>query len=397
MLTIMYPELLGIIKDLHGGILPIKIGNDFKLILKVPKEFILTAKINNGFQIFLTEIRDDKNTVPLIISTFYDDKDEPLVIKTPLFEEKLSYWYKEFLLQDKCEVHFFNENNYELLSCSAEISKNDICSRKVEELKFIRIEDINSRMLQIELNDWFILDKLDQNLKLELKFIKDELLSNYVILDASASSKEHVTDNLIYHTQLEREEPGAFQETEIVKILGRVFESDNIFLNPLRLEDGEEIADIMIITNSEILVIQAKDSPNTEELLSNTLERKKSKAIKHLSKAIRQYEGAVKYLSKSPILNFKIGNESFTHNIDKKNVYSLIVIKELFLEDYEKYSEMLLPKSNQLNKPCIFLDFIDLHKFSMVCKGDKKSFLGLYDRIYTLANKNKIFAKTVVN
>jgi hypothetical protein len=78
-------------------------------------------------------------------------------------------------------------------------------------------------------------------------------------------------------------------------------------------------------------------------------------------------------------------------------VYSLIVIKELFLEDYEKYSEMLLPKSNQLNRPCIFLDFIDLHKFSMVCKGDKKSFLGLYDRIYSLANKNKIFAKTVVN
>lgn len=282
----MYPQLLEIIKDFHGGILPIKIESKFKLILKVPKEFILTAKINNGFQLFLTEIRVDKNTVPLIISTFYDDKDEPLVIKTPLFEEELSYWYKEFLLQDKCEVHFFNENNYELLSCSAEISKNDTCSGKVEELKFIRIEDINFRALQIELNDWFTLDKLDQNLKLELKFLKDELLSNYMILDASADSKGHVTDNLIYHTQLEREEPGAFQESEIVKILGRVFETDNIFLNPLRLEDGEEIADIMIITNSEILVIQAKDSPNTEELLSNTLERKKAR---QLNTYLKQY------------------------------------------------------------------------------------------------------------
>ncbi|WP_171257373.1 hypothetical protein, partial [Acinetobacter pittii] len=225
----------------------------------------------------------------------------------------------------------------------------DNCSRKIKELKFIRFADINFRALQIELNDWFILDKLDQNLKLELKFLKDELLSNYMILDASGNSKEHATDNLIYHTQLEREEPGAFQESEIVKILGRIFDADNIFLNPLRLEDGEEIADIMIITNSEILVIQAKDSPNTEELLSNTLERKKSKTIKHLSKAIRQYEGAVKYLSKSHTLKFKIGNEIFTQNIDKKNVYSLIVVKELFLEDYAKYSEMLLPKSNQLN------------------------------------------------
>lgn len=86
----MYPQLLEIIKEFHGGILPIKIESKFKLIIKVPKEFILTAKINNGFQFFLTEIKIDENTVPLIISTFYDDKDEPLVIKTPLFEEKLS-------------------------------------------------------------------------------------------------------------------------------------------------------------------------------------------------------------------------------------------------------------------------------------------------------------------
>lgn len=397
MLTVMYPILLEIIKDFHGGLLPIKIGNDYKLILKVPKEFILTAKINNGFQFYLDELKFDSVTIPVIITTFFDDEDEPLVIKTPLFEEEQSYLYKEFLLQDKCEVYFFNEINYELLSCSSEIFKNDICIRKIEDLKFIKLEDIDWRSFQVAYNDWFIRDRLDENLKIDLIFLKDELLSNYVILDASSNSKAHVTDNSIFHTQLEREEPGDFQESEIVKLLGRVFEPDNIFLNPLRLEDGEEIADILIITNSEILLVQAKDSPNTEKLLSNTLERKKNKTIKHLTKAIRQYEGTIKYISKSNTLKFKIEDKIFTQDIDKKNVYSLIVVKELFLEDYEKYSNMVLVKSNELNKPCIFLDFIELQKFTMVYKDDKQSFLSLFDRIYTLANENKIFAKTIVN
>ena len=103
-------------------------------------------------------------------------------------------------------------------------------------------------------------------------------------------------------TTLVREEPGAFQERDIALLLQRIFAPDEIYLNPKRITDGEEIADLIVASPTHVIFVQAKDSPNTEKVLQNTLDRKRATALKSLRKAVGQMRGAFRYLlSKSPM------------------------------------------------------------------------------------------------
>jgi hypothetical protein len=63
-------------------------------------------------------------------------------------------------------------------------------------------------------------------------------------------------------TCLEREEPGIFQERDIVRLLRRAFSSDSIFLNPVRYDSGTELTDVLCVTDDFLLLVQAKDSPD---------------------------------------------------------------------------------------------------------------------------------------
>jgi len=70
------------------------------------------------------------------------------------------------------------------------------------------------------------------------------------------------------------------QEHDIVFLLQRIFWPDQIYLGPRRTTDQEEIADVVVITDRHVLLIQAKSSPNTEQVLHNTIIRKKATATK---------------------------------------------------------------------------------------------------------------------
>lgn len=87
MLSIIKPELLAVIQQIPGGLLPIYDTEleKYFLVIKASKETILTAKINNEFKIYLTYDQEAPGICLGIISAFFDDSDEPLTITTPLF------------------------------------------------------------------------------------------------------------------------------------------------------------------------------------------------------------------------------------------------------------------------------------------------------------------------
>src|SRR5690606_28110417 len=94
-------------------------------------------------------------------------------------------------------------------------------------------------------------------------------------------------------TSLERQEPGAFQERDIVAFLKRAFPADAIFLNPVRLDTGREFSDVLCLTDDVLLVVQAKDSPNTEAALRRDINRKRAVIRSHIEKASLQLRGAL--------------------------------------------------------------------------------------------------------
>jgi hypothetical protein len=139
---------------------------------------------------------------------------------------------------------------------------------------------------------WFGLRKeADDEAAIAIDFGDALFPEDLLIQDARPGAHAFHGNRGFSHTTLVREEPGSYQEHDIVHLLERIFRPEQIYLNPLRTTDREEIADIIVITDVRVLLIQAKDSPDTAQVLSNTIDRKRATVMKSLKKAIEVPSG----------------------------------------------------------------------------------------------------------
>lgn len=398
MLSINNPEILEFLEDFHGGMLPFVKGEQKYLIFKIPKECILTVKKNKKLEILLDTISVNEKIIPVILAVFHDDEDEPLILKNPLFGQDL-YVYQEFLRAEKIQISFFNENNFELMYYEAKLENIGLFVEKLKAMKCVDAKSVNQYEFMEAYCDWEIVDKLNYESKILITLLEPLFPDDFLITDLREITFDGINNHGIYYTQLIREEnPGKYQELEIAKMLSRVFRPEQIFINPLKTEDGKEIADIIVVTEDEVWLIQAKDTPNTEEILSATLDRKKSKMLKHFKKAVDQYVGSVKYLMERESLTFKINDQTYkVGNYSKENIKSLIIVKELFLHDYSNYSEIMLNGIRKTESPCLFWDFTDLQEKTMFMKGNIEEFNNFYHRTFKRAIEEKIFSKVVLS
>lgn len=393
-----------IIKPFHGGLLPIKISSDAEIILiiKAPKEFLLTAKYNKGFKIYTPALTIESQKTTSIISAFFDSSDDPLTIVTPLLDEKQTKLYQELLLQEQVDIYLFTETDTELLGYSAKIQCPDKTNHIIKNSSFLPSEIINALNISSKISEWFInRTEEDEAGAISINFEDSLYPEDLIILDTTQSKKIHATDLGMYTTLLERKEPGSYQEAEISHFFSRIFDASKIFMNPKRPEDGEEIADLIITGKNYIIFVQAKDSPNTENTIRKTIDRKKATTLKHLTKALRQISGAIKYSTKSPTLIFSSSDlynrntHDFTINTTGLDIYGLIVIKELFIDDYKKYSDATLKVCDEVGHPCIVLDFFELHKHTMSLKNED-DFMRAYNFIYTTGRGSGCFPRVQI-
>lgn len=107
MLTILYPEVMQDIRLLPLGLLPIRRRDTdaLALVIKAPKEMILTAKIKKGFKFYVVPLATNLGTTLGLVAAFFDDEDEPLVIKTPMFDDDLVRDLREILSYNKLDIY----------------------------------------------------------------------------------------------------------------------------------------------------------------------------------------------------------------------------------------------------------------------------------------------------
>lgn len=401
MLSVKYPQVCEYLNNFHCGLMPMKINDDpnFFLIIKAPKEMLLTAKFNKGFKIYIPKIKVGEIATTSIISVFFDNEYDPLTITTPLLDGPDTNYYREMLLQSHLDVYFFTETNIEFLGYSATIQCPEKTRSNIINASFVPANEDNITHISDAMIDWFNSRTKDDDADaMSINFAKALFPENLTIIDASSFIPNHATDSGVLVTKLERSEPGVYQEREIAQFFARIFDASKIFINPVRPEDKEEIADIVVIGDKSIIFVQAKDSPNTEKVLRNSIERKKSTTLKHLDKALRQVSGAIKYALKSPTLNFSVcglipGNEQdFSIAMSGLEVRGLIVIKELFREDYEKYTNKTIATCNEIGRPCIILDFYEIHKYT-ICFANEGDFLDAYDFVYSTGKESGNFPR----
>jgi len=327
-LTLNHPEILLHLKGWGIGLWAVKVDGKWRLLIKTTKEMILTAKVNEGFDLYLVPIAVAGAHSYCLMTVFFDDDDEPLAIRTPLFKnDECTQNLFELLANDKIDVFFFDEHDRELLSWSVTGDLSGMRARLMG-AQYFSIE--HHREMLDQAGMWFGLrGSEDDAAAYPMQLVNDLFPSDFVILDARVNQHDFHGSKKFSFTSLAREEPGAYQELDIVFLLRRVFSGDSIYLNPIKEVDGLEFVDILAVGEFNAYLIQAKDSPNTQKILRNTIQRKRTRSIAQVKEAAKQLQGAFSFFKENPKLRFKKEGEPYL--VD--------------LRDFRRHDERVLARS----------------------------------------------------
>lgn len=396
MLTFLHPESLCAIKEMPFGILPLFFeGEEFPiLVVKATKETILAAKINYGFKVYIAPSLISGQFTAGLISAFFDDVDEPLTITTPLFDDDFSFDIIKLLLAHRVCIHFFDELSREQLVYHATVSLHDETKWQLEKLVLVGFSLPIARKILDDASIWFGLRTAEDDEKaIDISLNESVYGEGFFIQDLRQEKHLFHGSQGFSHTVLERKEPGSYQEEDIIQCLLSVFPAEEIFFSPKRTYDNEEMCDILIITNSRVLIIQAKDSPNIERISRQTINRKKSNGISSLKKAIAQVKGAIKYFNKeNGLLEFLIDGKLHQIRTDGLCVHTLIVVKELFDDMYDEYSPLLIDLIQEKSSPCIALDYPELYRYCLYTKNEE-SFFNAYNVVLNHAVTHGVYPR----
>ncbi|MGX1018406.1 hypothetical protein AB7M33_001082 [Pseudomonas sp. Y3 TE3536] len=393
MLSLHNPGIKNILEHHDIGLLALRTDADkLILVVKMSKEALLAIKTCNGFKLSFVEYEFKGVRAHALLTLIFDIPDEPLSLTSTLYDVEHSRDLIELLSQGEFQVYGFDEHNREFFGQLAKIET----AERFQEFKkklILRVRQSDSEFdFENIVNACYhtAKDNNSQN-TFSVNFTSSVYpeFSHFIDTTNLICTPSSELQPLYY--SLERKEPGDQQELDIFLLLKKIFPCDDIFLNPIRLDNGEEFSDILVVTEKHALIVQAKDSPNTASLLSTSISRKKSKTVSHLDKAVRQLIGAINHAGQNKILKFKLDDEVIEVDLVGRKLFGLAVVKELFDEDRSAYMDNLLRPFKSTGIPCSALSYMDLHYYS--CHVDGKTFFDVLDETHSEGVKRGVLLK----
>lgn len=395
MLSIEKPELCQQILQFPGGIHCIRLPgeNRPRIILKLPANYLLPIKINKNFKIYAVPVDVSGSSSIGLMCAFFEDADNPLVCWRLLDSGSETLDLLHALTKHEVLLHLFDDQNRELLGYLAEIDMPLMAKIRLEHARNPDLTHESYNVAHEQATAWFGLRSTQDDAEaIHIRVIEPLFPEDLTVLDMRPDLHKFHGSKGYGFTSLERTDPGLYQERDIINLLQRVFRPDQIYHAPKRYYDKEEIADIVVITDTTCLIIQAKDAPNTELTLNRTLQRKRLASTHMLKDALKQLSGAVKYVDRNRPLRMLMGEQKISIDLGKRNVLSLAIVRELFVDMYDEYSQELFRFFDEINLPCIALDYAELHSYTSFCK-DESSFLGAYFQVFDNARRLKSFPR----
>ena len=397
MFSLDYPHALPQIRTLAYGYQPMQFSDGiYCLIIKANKEIILTARANNSFKIYVIPDVKSPGKALGIISAFFDDYDEPLALFTPLFADNdLLRDLGSALCQNNFDLYFFDEHSRELMGVQAQVAEVGRFRKTLSSTSFPNFEENEIHSTLAAMTGWYGLrDNGHEALAFEVCLGKRLYPDNFVIMDFRNLEGDTVDLNegsdlatlkeLLNPTSLERKEPGAFQERDISSLLRRCFVGDEVFLNPVRQDTGKELCDILVISEDIVLLVQAKDSPNTVASLRRSIDRKKAVIRDHIKKASRQLRGAIRHVRIKENIVLRTPSGPKYIEIGDRDIFGLIVVGEMFDDDLSFCSKPVLSIVEEMKHPCVLLDYAALHTMALHLPS-QEMFLGGLIQIFEAA------------
>ena len=396
MFSIDHPEILSHLGQLIYGFQPVQFPDGrFCLIIKAGKEFILTARVNNGFKIYLVPDLAVPDRSLGFMTAFFDDHDEPLVLFSPLYAgDDMLRDLAGALSQVSFDLFFFDEHDRELMGIRASVRDVAHFRTAMAETQFPKV-DMNDLATTYEaMGHWFGLRTAEDDGRAFAVDLGERLYADdLVIIDTRDDAYDFQgADGLVMMTSLERDEPGAFQERDIVALLRRTFPGEAIYLNPMREDSGTELADVLVVTGEVVLLVQAKDSPNTEASLRRSINRKRAVIRSHIDKGAKQLQGALTHILERESIVLRTPSGPRTIDVADRAVVGIVVVREMFDDDYKACSAPVLAVANACEQRCVLLDYAALHLMALRLASPSRLINGFY-QMFAVAMEHGEFPK----
>lgn len=373
--SVTYPEILQTLVDLPAGLLPMRYAGSSRriLIVKTSREIAATAQLRKSFRFYLVPLRAGDVRTFGLMSAFFDDHDEPLVIYTPLFDEEESREILRVLSSDSFDLFFFDEHDRELISFRA---VNPDAARFQSLANTIRLVPGTleiARQFHDDMMFWFGYRlTADDNAVFRINLFETQLPNN------------------LYS---QNQTPGEFNERDIEKGLHRAFRGDQVYRNPVRANEGREFVDVLVATEKTVLLIQAKDSPVDEATLNRTIYRKKATTEGHVKKAAAQLKGSIDHFRSGNSIDIITDGKQWDVSMSGREVFGLVIVKELFDPERPIYSHLVLAVSEETNIPCLLLDYREFQQLTFY-RTTEESFVGTLREFFSAAHEHGLFPRS---
>lgn len=387
-LSIMKPDVLREVSVLGRGLWVVEGPDGPVLVVKVGKEFILAAREIRELKLYLAPYESGAVTGLTLLTTCFDDPHSPLMIKTPLLGGDLLTQALQSL-PDDFSICFFDEHNRELLSCSAQACINELRehARLVTPLEN---EHWHPMMAQAEI--WFSVTTAEDDARaMTVRLLDDLFPSDFLITDFTRQGFQG--SKRFSYTQLERPEPGPLQEIDIIYLLQWAYSAEQIIHGPLKVSDGEELADAVVLGREVTLLLQAKDSPNTAAILGTKLERKRKKAVSQLKEGLSQLRGAISTIKRegNPLLKL-VSGDPLDIDLAARPLVGVVIVKELFIDAYDEYGALILDFMDEVGIRVLAFDYNEFAVMARHCPSEQ-ALLSAFWQISECAVERRIYPR----
>lgn len=373
--SVAYPEVLEALVDFPGGLLPMRYAGSSRMLLiaKAMREIAITAQLRKFFRFYLVPLRAGDVPTHGLLGAFFDDHDEPLTIRTPLFDEEFAQELFQVLSSDSFDMHFFDEHNREVIGFHAE---NPDATR------------FRSLANTVQL--------LPGTLEIGRQFHDDMMLwfGTRSAADDDAAFRINLFETMPpddLYTQSQT--PGDLNERDIEMGLHRAFSADQVYRNPARANEGREFVDVLATAEKTVLLIQAKDSPVTAETLERTIDRKKATTVAHVKKAAAQLKGSINQLQSVSSLEVITDGQRWKLSTSGREVFGLVIVKELFDLDRSACSRLVLSIYEETGVPCLLLDYLEFQELTFF-RRTEESFVGTLRQFFSAALEHGQFPRS---
>jgi len=103
-------------------------------------------------------------------------------------------------------------------------------------------------------------------------------------------------------------------------------------------------------------------------------------------------KGALRYINSSSPIRMVIDSKEYEIEIGERQLRTLVIVKELFNDEYSIYSPIILSLVQSSNIPCIALDYPELNIYTSNL-ADEFSFFEAYDRVSDYGIQNGTFPR----